>query len=247
MMNTADAATTSLLSRVLNAVKRWRSWPGSALRRERSTDGPPSLPFLANGGGVRKRDYVSYEQYLSHQRAKLALKRDRIAQHDREFEHVLHDRLQRSGIPLQGTNVLCLGARLGGEVRAFQRLGAFAVGIDIEPGEKNPYVLHGDFHHLQFATQSVDVIYCNALDHAFDLTQIASEVDRVLKPDGTLILELSCEKPTDFESIDTSDSTPILAPFRRYFRIEREQRARNETSFVGDAVEVLRCRKLNAA
>lgn len=245
-MNTADAAPKSLLSRLLNAIKRLRSQPDSARRPDQPTDRPVSPPFRANGDGIRKRNYASYHQYLSHQRAKLALKHNQIAPHDREFEQILHERLHRSGIPLQGKNVLCLGARLGGEVRAFQRLGAFAVGIDLEPGENNPHVLHGDFHHLQFATQSVDVIYCNSLDHAFDLTKIASEAERVLKSDGTLILELSSEKPTRFESIDTSDSAAILAPFRRYFRIEHDQKTRNQTSFVDDGVEVLRCRKSNA-
>ena len=37
------------------------------------------------------------------------------------------------------------------EVRAFLDHGAFAVGIDLNPGRDNRYVMVGDFHQLQFA------------------------------------------------------------------------------------------------
>ena len=48
--------------------------------------------------------------------------------------------------------MLCLGARLGTEVRALHNLGYFAIGIDLNPGVDNPYVLMGDFHKLVFPT-----------------------------------------------------------------------------------------------
>ena len=38
---------------------------------------------------------------------------------------------------LRGATVLCVGARLGGEVRAFKSLGALAIGIDLNPGTLN--------------------------------------------------------------------------------------------------------------
>ena len=56
-----------------------------------------------------------------------------------------------------GCSVLCLGARLGGEVRAFTAMGALSIGIDLNPGPNNAYVLPGDFHHLQFAQSVFDV------------------------------------------------------------------------------------------
>jgi hypothetical protein len=42
---------------------------------------------------------------------------------------------------LVGARVLCIGARLGGEVRAFKSLGALAVGIDLNPGGYNMDVI----------------------------------------------------------------------------------------------------------
>ena len=90
----------------------------------------------------------------------------------------------------QGRSVLCLGARLGGEVRAFKALGALAVGVDVEPGNGNMDVLVGDFEHLAFADASFDFAYSNVLDHVHDLRIFGSEVCRVLKPGGIFFAAL---------------------------------------------------------
>src|SRR3989338_2256161 len=87
-------------------------------------------------------------------------------------------------------NVLCLAARIGTEVKAFLDIGCFAVGIDLNPGIVNKYVVHGDFHDIQFPDHTVDVIFSNSLDHAFDLNKLIKEVKRVLKANGFLILEI---------------------------------------------------------
>ena len=96
--------------------------------------------------------------------------------------------------------VLCLGARLGGEVRAFRALGALSVGIDLNPGSNNPLVLEGDFHHIQFADETSDVIFTNVIGHAFDLRLLGNEICRVLKPTGTTT------------SLCTSSSCNIVVP-----------------------------------
>jgi hypothetical protein len=49
---------------------------------------------------------------------------------------------------------------------------AFSVGIDLNPGPRNGYVLHGDFHNIIFADASIDAVYTNALDHSFDLQEL---------------------------------------------------------------------------
>ena len=90
----------------------------------------------------------------------------------------------------QGRTVLCLGARLGGEVRAFKALGALAVGVDVEPGDGNMDVLVGDFEHLAFADASFDFAYSNVLDHVHDLRTFGSEACRVLKPGGMFFAAL---------------------------------------------------------
>lgn len=186
--------------------------------------------------GVRRRAYADYEAYLEHQADKLRRLRERIEPSDLEYEAIVFDRFREllgpGESPLRGQSVLCLGARLGGEVRAFKRLGALAVGVDIEPGEKNPHVLHGDFHELAFPSGSFDRVFTNAIDHAFELDRFVSEAARVLKPGGLFHLELCAERPGRYEAIDTSDPAPVLAVVRGAFTEIESREVRNVTSYL---------------
>ncbi len=138
--------------------------------------------------GVRKRAFRDYDSYLRVQRSKLKLLN--LSAYDEKFSSALEARLATLGLDLAGIPVLCLAARSGAEVRAFQRRGAFAVGIDLNPGEDNRLVLPGDFHALQFPDGSAGVVYCNSLDHAFDLDAVLGEVHRVLAPGGHFLMEV---------------------------------------------------------
>jgi SAM-dependent methyltransferase len=142
-------------------------------------------------GDFARRVYPDYDTYLKHQRLKVdALRVKSLAGHDRRFYAALSERLGQCQIELKGRSVLCLAARLGTEVRAFHDQGAFAVGIDLNPGRDNRWVVVGDFHALQFADASVDVVYTNSLDHVYDIDRVMAEVRRVLKPDGVFLLEV---------------------------------------------------------
>ena len=141
-------------------------------------------------GGLSTRHYPDYETYLAHQATKFGgLRWKTVQKHDRRFYEELSARLGALPIDFRGSSVLCLAARQGSEVRAFIDRGAFAVGIDLNPGPRNRWVVVGDFHDLQFADASLDYVYTNSLDHAFDLNRIMKEVRRVLKPTGRLIVE----------------------------------------------------------
>jgi SAM-dependent methyltransferase len=148
---------------------------------------------------ISRRVYRSYTAYLAHQKSKLTMLNSGgkygtdgtdLAKYDKEFREVLRQRLATLGFLRRGTSVLCLAARVGTEVKAFLDIGCFAVGIDLNPGEGNSYVLPGDFHSLVFPKHSIDVVYTNSLDHAFDLGKVLVEVQRVLKPAGHLIAEV---------------------------------------------------------
>jgi len=135
----------------------------------------------------QKRRYSSYADYLEHQAAKLET--HEFGDYDSKFRQALQERLATLDFDWPHQTVLCLGARIGTEVKAFLDLGASATGIDLNPGDNNPYVVRGDFHDLQFEPQSIDIVYTNSLDHAFDIDRIAKQVLKVLKPDGLFILE----------------------------------------------------------
>jgi ubiquinone/menaquinone biosynthesis C-methylase UbiE len=93
-------------------------------------------------------------------------------------------------------------------------MGAFAVGIDLNPGYRNPYVLYGDFHKLAFPDASVDVVFTNSLDHALDTAQVAAEAHRVLRDAGILMVDAMDfgERETSYwESAAWSDVNDLIA------------------------------------
>jgi len=102
-----------------------------------------------HGGELAQRCYASYDEYLDHQSSKLAGNRRPPARPQtshatwRIFSKRFRDLPPRYGKP---ATVLCLGAppRDRGSRRCGQ-LGHLAIGIDLNPGADNVYVLHGDF------------------------------------------------------------------------------------------------------
>jgi len=138
----------------------------------------------------KKRIYNTYENYILHQRAKLGrIAPSDMETYDRKYRKILLERLEKLNLFKEGMAVLCLAARVGTEVKAFLDIGCFAVGIDLNPGENNKYVLYGDFHDIQFPAGSMDVVFTNSLDHCLDVERLISEIKRVLKPKGFLIIE----------------------------------------------------------
>jgi SAM-dependent methyltransferase len=177
----ANAKTRVLRAKGLGEIfLTRRGW-----RRIRYTLLPPSHGVLDQRPPVSARTYRTYEEYVRHQASKLDLVQ--LDDYEKRLKEELADRFR--SVPLRGRSVLCLGARLGAEVRAFRDLGAFAVGVDLNPGERNELVLLGDFHQLVFPDACTDVVYTNSMDHALDLSRMLQEVQRVLRPGGTLLVD----------------------------------------------------------
>ncbi len=181
--------------------------------------------------GITRRKYHSYQHYLDHQSSKLSTVGEPIRQHDQLYERIVKQRYAQMD-DFQGKRVICLGARLGGEVRAFKALGALAIGIDIEPGPQNSDVLYGDFHDLRFPNGSFDVAFANVIDHVFDLNRFLDEVSRVLSPDGIFYVELGRGKVGQYEVLDMQESEPFLKVLGSRFRIESKEDIKNTTNYV---------------
>ena len=140
-------------------------------------------------GDTRRRRYQSYPEYLAHQKSKLSQIRN-LDRKRRILMDALRKRLSAVTWIKSGMSVLCLGARQGGECEVFIEMGTFAVGIDLNPGVENRHVMAGDFHQLQFADASIDCVFTNCLEHAFEVSTVIDEVRRVLKPGGLFIAEI---------------------------------------------------------
>jgi SAM-dependent methyltransferase len=193
----------------------------------------------ADGGPYQRRVYSDYPTYLKHQAGKLP--RLDLTDYDRRYRDALRIRLEGVGHTFRGARVLCLGARIGTEVKAFLDLGAFAIGVDLNPGPTNQYVVHGDFHHLQYADASVDVVFSNSLDHVYDVSRWIAEVRRVLCPTGVLLLEVSRGlheggSPEFYESLCWNSIPELVTEFeRRGFRLLHE----NQFAYPSEGCQLL--------
>jgi SAM-dependent methyltransferase/glycosyltransferase involved in cell wall biosynthesis len=139
---------------------------------------------------VYHKNWGNYDEYAETQKSKLEhLTLD-------EWDNAYYDSIVerwKDTIEVNGKSVLCLGARQGTEVRAITDLGGFALGIDLNPGRDNEYVVTGDFHDLKFGNETIDVVFTNSIDHTYAVDILLNEVYRVLKLDGLFILEVGPE------------------------------------------------------
>ena len=181
--------------RRMSSIARYGIGPAARERKKADKARSRDARFSENarwhrGEHQAQRSYASYDEYVTHQASKL----DKVMHRLRETEDNDYTEFKRrfeGCAPLrEARSVLCLGARLGTEVRALHALGHFAIGIDLNPGASNPFVLPGDFHAIVFPDGSLDAIYTNALDHVFDLDKVIAEARRLLRPDGVLVVDL---------------------------------------------------------
>jgi hypothetical protein len=96
--------------------------------------------------------------------------------------------------------VLVVGARLGGEVRAFQAMPQvqLAIGVDVAPGKDNKYVMFGDAHSLdQFKNGTFGTLYCNVVDHILYIDMFGRASRRVLRAGGTLFVDFNHQSLKD--------------------------------------------------
>lgn len=185
---------------------------------------------------ITYRDYADYDEYVDHQRLKFdeMLKaksgfdnRTVFAYRMKFYRRFRH--LPRY-LPLNA-RILCAGARQGTEVEVLHDLGfKSAYGIDLNTGPDNPFVRQGDFMHLEEEASSLDLIYSNSVDHAFDLEAFFAEHARVIKPSGHVLYDLPLEQgggPSPFEAVRWKSEEDVflmmLAHFCKVVRVEEDQ------------------------
>jgi len=176
--------------------------------------------------GLRYRDYDTYEEYVTHQKQKL----DEMLKNQGGFTKrtIVSYRLKFyrrfSVLPKylsKSAHILCAGARQGTEVEVLNDLGFNnAVGVDLNPGPDNKLVQQGDFMNLSYADSSLDMIYSNCIDHAFDLDSFFKEHSRVIKPDGYVLYDIALldEGGGAFEAVEWKSSETILIMMLKYFK-----------------------------
>lgn len=156
------------------------SYSASQLRAVRYGASPNSPPHTFTES-IQPRNYGSYDEYVRHQRSKVALWRNRREAHWDRITPQFCEHFRRISELQSAVTAVCLGARWGEECAALTSLGILAIGVDLNPDTDNRWVLSGDFHDLQFPDHVFDFAFTNVVDHILQLDTFVSEVHRVLK------------------------------------------------------------------
>lgn len=152
--------------------------------------------------------------YEHHQAQKLDADRMRVLKYDTRVEEDLFKWFVTSGkmrgYEFEGKSVLCVGARLGAEVRVFIRLGALAIGYDFNPGPRNPWVVYGTGAPMQWGSRLFDYVYTNILDHIVPRMPFFHEVERTLKTGGIFITHVDQNRPDNYSVVDNRGAAAAL-------------------------------------
>ncbi len=178
----------SLASHQLREARRLGDWNGE--RDSRQERFAASDNWMV-GNGLARREYQTYDDYIANQRSKLERVETQLRKHQDDAYNRFRSMFEACDALKGRRNVLCLGARIGSEVKALIDLGYVAIGIDLNPGDNNPYVLYGDFHNLIFGDSSFDAIYTNTMDHCLDPEKMVAEIVRLLIPKGLFIMDVT--------------------------------------------------------
>jgi hypothetical protein len=191
------------------------------LMAEARAETPASSQWTDAGAeGIRRREYGTYDDYLAHQARKFdeiirlygGIGRGSLLVWRLHFRNVF--RRLRSRLP-PDARILCAGARQGTEVEVLRELGfRNAWGIDLNPGPENPFVVKGDFLHLDAADGTLDLVYSNALDHAVDLRQFFTEHARALRAGRYALYDVALVGPSTFEAVQWDSPEQVLAMAR---------------------------------
>jgi SAM-dependent methyltransferase len=111
-------------------------------------------------------------------------------------------------IDLGGCDVLCVGCRNFHELNYFKDKGAKkVVGIDLYSEHSDISIM--DMHAMTFADSSFDLVYSShSLEHALDTAKVVSELVRVVRDGGFIVVEVPVNYQTggadlvDFVSLE---------------------------------------------
>lgn len=132
--------------------------------------------------------------------------------------------------------VLCIGARYGIEMLAFEQMG-FAkeniIGIDIYPRQES--IFEADMHNLPFEKETFDIVYSHhSIDHSLFPQKALDEISRVSKKGTYWVFSIPFDDYGKEEAIDFDSDLEIFNFLKQYNKefIYQLSVIRNKEGFV---------------
>tara|TARA_B100000886_G_scaffold340451_1_gene310093 strand:+ start:4327 stop:4995 length:669 start_codon:yes stop_codon:yes gene_type:complete len=185
--------------------------------------------FLQNKKIIYLNKYNKYSDYLNHQKNKTT-NPDKIKvwlgeEWNIKYYGFLEIFKRNKQYVFKKKNALCLGSRTGQEVKALIDLGVDAKGIDLVPFP--PYTIMGDIHKIDISKNTVDLIFTNIVDHSLYPEIFCSEMARICKPDGNIIIHLQKGIDGDNYSENMIRDPDIIISFFNNFELCESRKIKN--------------------
>ncbi|MHC4526262.1 MAG: class I SAM-dependent methyltransferase [Planctomycetota bacterium] len=165
----------------------------------------------------KKREFANKEEYVAIQVAKFDDGIEWLSSYVEIYRNLLEIIFKKFSIGTLCTgrsSCLCLGARQGTEVEVFNEHGIVSIGIDLNPGKNNKYVVTGDASDIQFPDNAFDIVYTNSLDHFWEIEKVIEEVKRVLVPKGYFMFIISEDFGGDkYDAVRWQGVVPVVKYF----------------------------------
>ncbi|KAM7269145.1 hypothetical protein ACFE04_024642 [Oxalis oulophora] len=164
--------------------------------------------------------YTSYKSYIQRQLNKTQNPKLRNIWRTRDWDRKINvfarffTELKHMNLLTNVSKALCVGARVGQEVKALQQIGVKdSVGIDLVPSP--PLVIKGDFHQQPFDDETFDFEFSNVFDHALYPDKFVGEIERTLKVGGVCVLHVALDRRGDkFSANDLFSVKPLVKLFK---------------------------------
>ena len=174
--------------------------------------------------------HKNYDDYINKQKEKTNdPKRIKVWKEDQWEEKVrgFKNLFNRNKTYVKNKNkAICLGARTGQEVFVLRNLGLEAIGVDLVPFP--PYTVQGDIHNLPFKNEEFDLVFTNIIDHSVDVEKFISEMERVCKKKGNIIINilLNYHQADDYAENTINNASVIFKMFK-YSKLVEERQIKN--------------------
>ncbi len=172
--------------------------------------------------------YADYNDYENHQKEKTT-DPERVKKWlNEEWDIKINgfkEVFQRNWKYLEGKQkAICMGARTGQEVKALLDMGINAIGIDLVPFL--PYTVEGDIHALNYNDNEFDFVFTNIFDHSLHPDVFCSEMERVCKSEGIIIIHLQLGLEDEYTEVVVYNPKKVIELFDSVV-VKESRRIRN--------------------
>lgn len=185
--------------------------------------------FFQNKKILFLNNHKDYSEYIIHQKNK-TLNPERIKKWFGEEWEIKYEGFleifKRNIKYVSGKkNALCLGSRTGQEVKALIDLGVTAQGIDLVPFP--PYTIEGDIHNINKDSESLDLIFTNIFDHSLYPDKFCSEMERICKSSGHIIIHIQKGIDGDIYSENVVRDPKVIINLFKFSKLVESRSIRN--------------------